>query len=431
MWPKRSPLTCRKVDVRETLVQKIVASHSGKPVSPGDVVWMEIDVRSARDFGGANVVGHLNREYPEKPVGNRSQTFFTFDCVAPARNVPYATNQQLCREFARKERIKVFDVDRGIGSHVMIEEGLALPGTTLAGTDSHLNLLGSVGALGLGMGDVDIAFTFKAGKTWFEVPESLEIRIEGEIQFPVTAKDVTLAVLKELGSKGALGRAIHFTGSGVESLDLSGRITLCSMATEMGAVIATITPSEEIIRYLEERSTKIGVDAQGPDPDACYIEKITIDVDDLEPLIAMPPRPDNVKKVSEASGLPIDSVFLGSCTNGRITDFKDAMRIIGDSRVIEEVMFRAAPATREVYGELLSTGLLDRLFGAGIIMSNPGCGGCASGQLGMTGKGEVQLSTSNRNFVGKQGAGDTYLVSPATAAASSITGTITDPREFA
>jgi len=336
----------------------------------------------------------------------------------------------LCRDFAREENVRVFDVDMGIGSHVMIEEGLAYPGATIVGTDSHLNILGAVGALGLGMGDVDIAFAFKTGKTWFEVPESMEIRIEGEIGFPLSPKDITLAVLKRLGSRGALGKAVHYVGSAVESLDLSGRITLCSMATEMGAVIATITPSKEIVEYCSALTGGKIVELLEPDPDAGYVERLTIDVDGLEPLIALPPRPDNVEKVSAVAGRPIDSVFLGSCTNGRFNDFRDAIKTIGNERIADGVMFRTAPATRRVYGEILSGGLLDDFYAAGIIMSNPGCGGCASGQLGMTGAGEGQLSTSNRNFAGKQGAGETYLVSPATAAASAINGVITDPRKF-
>jgi len=262
--------------VGKTLIERIVGRHGGRRPSPGDVVWIDLDVRSARDFGGANVVGHLNREYADSPVLEREKTFFTFDCVAPARNIAYATNQQLCRDFARKEKIKVFDVDMGIGSHVMIEEGLACPGTTIVGTDSHLNLLGAVGALGLGMGDVDIAFAFKTGKTWFEVPESMEIRIEGEISFPLSPKDIALAVLERLGSKGALGRAVHYVGSAVESLDVSGRITLCSMATEMGAVIATIEPSEEIVEYCRARSGRNDIEPLEPDKDAGYIERFRL-----------------------------------------------------------------------------------------------------------------------------------------------------------
>ena len=414
----------------KTLIEKIVDKRGGEDCSPGDVVWIDLDVRSARDFGGANVVGHLKREYTNAPVDAREKTFFTFDCVAPARNAAYATNQQLCRDFARREGVRVFDVDMGIGSHVMIEEGLVCPGGTVVGTDSHLNLLGAVGALGLGMGDVDTAFAFRTGKTWFEVPDSVEIRIEGEITFPISPKDITLAVLRELGSRGALGKAIHFVGSAINALGLSGRITLCSMATEMGAIIATCNPSEEVADYCRDRGREDDVELLEPDPDAGYVERLTIEIGGLEPLIALPPRPDNVEKVSAVAGRSIDSVFLGSCTNGRFDDFHDALRIIEDEKVAGGVMFRAAPATRRVYGEILSHGMLDRFYSSGVIMSNPGCGGCASGQLGMTGTGEVQLSTSNRNFAGKQGAGETYLVSPATAAASAIMGRITDPRDF-
>ncbi len=410
----------------ETLVEKILAAHRVGTGS-GDTLWIEVDVRSARDFGGANVVGNFKRHYPGEKVADARRTFFTFDCVAPANNIPYANNQQVCRTFAREQGIRVYDVDMGIGTHVLIEEGVAVPGSIVVGTDSHMNLLGAVGALGQGMGDVDIAFTFRTGCTWFELPPTMLVVVQGRLRPPASAKDLTLAVVARLGSHGALGKVIEFQGEGVDALDLDGRVTLCSMATEMSAVAAIMPPNDGILAQL---SAFAGTEVRGAvtaDPDAPYSEAVELDADAVEPLVSCPPSPDSVRPVRDLAGLPIDSVFVGSCTNGRSEDFRIVARILRGRRTAPGVMFRAKPATRRIFGQLLTEGVLQVLHDAGVIISHPGCGGCASGQLGMTGLGEVQLSTGNRNFPGKQGQGDTYLVSPATAATSALAGRVEVP----
>jgi 3-isopropylmalate/(R)-2-methylmalate dehydratase large subunit len=228
----------------QTIIQKIFQAHSpaGTDVTPGNIIWLDLDVRTARDFAGANVVQNYRTHYGDAPVADKSKTFFTFDLVVPAKNIPYANNQQICRIWAREQGVKVYDVDAGIGSHVAIEEGLAYPGSTFVGTDSHLNILGAVGAFGQGMGDKDIALTFKSGKTWFEVPPTMKVIVKGRIEYPCTARDLTLAVLRQLGSKGALGRAIEFYGPAIEELDLAGRITLASQVTEMAVSSASFPP---------------------------------------------------------------------------------------------------------------------------------------------------------------------------------------------
>ena len=223
--PWALPVIC----LSSTMIEKIIQAHSKDDVAPGKIVWMNLDVRSARDFGGANVVKNFQKHYPGEKVHDKNKTFFTFDCVVPANNIPYANNQQICRVFAREQDIKVYDVDAGIGSHVDIENGLALPGHTIVGTDSHLNIMGAVGAFGQGMGDQDIAFAFKAGKTWFEVPETMKVSIKGKAPKGTTPKDLTLAVVGELGSKGALGRAVEYYGPAINALDVSGRITLVAV----------------------------------------------------------------------------------------------------------------------------------------------------------------------------------------------------------
>jgi 3-isopropylmalate/(R)-2-methylmalate dehydratase large subunit len=413
----------------QTIIEKIFQAHSPGdiPVEPGNIIWLDLDVRTARDFAGANVVQNYRTHYGDAPVADKERTFFTFDLVVPANNIPYANNQQICRIWAREQAVMVYDVDAGIGSHVAIEKGLAYPGSTFVGTDSHLNILGAVGSFGQGMGDQDIAFTFKTGKSWFEVPPTMRVDIKGELDPSCTARDLTLAVLGRLGSKGALGRAVEFYGPAIEALDLPGRITLASQITEMGGIIGFIPPSEEVLAYGRERTGNDALAGVYADPDAAYVETIEIDITNLEPLIACPPNPANVVPVREVAGRPIDSVFLGSCTNGRLEDFQAVADVVRGQRVATGVMASVVPATREVFEQMLRSGLLETLFDAGFIISNPGCGGCASGHIGMTGKGQVQISTSNRNFPGKQGAGDTYLASPVTAAWCALKGEITVP----
>ncbi len=409
-----------------TIIEKILSAHAVAE-GTGSTIWIDVDVRTARDFGGANVVGNFRRHYPGQRVADASKTYFTFDCVAPANNIPYADNQQVCRSFAREQGIRIYDVDAGIGTHVLIEEGIAVPGAIVVGTDSHMNLLGAVGSLGQGMGDVDIAFTFRTGRTWFELPPTMLVITRGRLRHPAEPKDLTLALVGQLGSHGALGKVVEIQGDPVDALDLDGRVTLCSMATETSALATILAPTESIARQVSALS---GITAPEPvtaDPDAYYCETVELDAETVEPLVACPPSPDNVKRVRELAGMRIDSVFVGSCTNGRLEDFRTVARIIRGKQVAPGVMFRAKPSTRRVFGTLLKEGVLQILHDAGVIVSHPGCGGCASGQLGMTGRGEVQLSTGNRNFPGKQGLGETYLVSPATAAASAVAGRLEVP----
>ena len=411
-----------------TIIEKIIQNHTDEEVAPGKIVWLNIDVRSARDFGGANVVKAFNQHYPGDKVNDVSKTVFTFDCNVPANTIPYASNQHLCRKFARGQGIKVYDCDAGIGSHVAIETGLAVPGSTMVGTDSHLNILGAIGAFGQGMGDQDIAFVFKAGKTWFEVPETMKINIKGKLPKECTPKDLTLKVCGTLTSKGALGMAMEFYGEAIDSLDLAGRITLASMATEMGAIAAIIPPSKDIIKHCEKASGK-KVEAVSADKDAKYVKEISIDITGLKPQIAKPPKPDNVVDVESLKDVPVDSVFIGSCTNGTYDDLAKIARMVKGKKIKPGILASVVPATMAGYKKLLKEGHIASLIDAGFLVSNPGCGGCASGQIGMTGKDEVQVSTSNRNFAGKQGDGFTYLASPETAAASALLGRIATAKE--
>lgn len=418
------------IHIGKTIIEKILSTHSGKSVKAADVVWIGIDVRSARDFGGANVVKNLRANYEPPYVDDVEKTYFTFDCNVPARDTGYAENQQICRIFARETGVRVFDVRAGIGSHVCLEQGIAKPGQIVVGTDSHLNILGCVGCFGQGMGDKDIAYVFASGRNWFEVPATMKIVLEGRVAFPVTAKDVTLEVIRRLGSAGALGKVIEFEGEGAESLSFSGKITLSSMATEMGAIAAFVPVDRKTLSYLRKRSGDVSIKVVMADRSATYADRMTIDVSKLQPLAACPPSPENVKTVSKIAGTRVDTGFLGSCTNGRFEDLVHAASILKGRRIKEGVSLRIVPATEEVFERMVKEGLLKIFMESGALVSNAGCSGCASGQIGMVGKGEVQLSTSNRNFAGKQGKGDTYLVSPAVLAASMIEGKIVDPTEW-
>jgi 3-isopropylmalate/(R)-2-methylmalate dehydratase large subunit len=403
--------------LRKTIIEKIIQAHSRDEVVPGRIVWMDLDVRSARDFGGPNVVIHYEREYGDAPLADAHKTFFTFDLCAPACSLKYADNQQACRDFAGRHGLEVFDVDRGIGTHVMIEEDLARPNGTVVGTDSHLNILGAVGCFGQGMGDIDIAFAFKTGKTWFEVPETVKVVIKGRPSPAADAKDLTLFLCKELGTRRIALRAAEFYGEAVRRLSLAGRITLCSMITEMAGIIG----------FIPEFETAPSAVADGR---AAYADVVEIDVSGLPPQVAVPPSPNTVKALSEVRGTKIQSGFIGSCTNGRTEDFARAAEVLKGRVVKKGVMLKIVPATRNVYDEMLGRGILETLFRSGAIVVNPGCGGCAEGHVGLTGKGETQISTGNRNFPGKQGKGHTFLAGPAVVAASCIAGEIISPEDL-
>lgn len=431
MWPTPWPQNFElRENMDQTVIEKIIQNHTKEDVKPGKIVWMNLDIRSARDFGGPNVVKNYEQEYGNAPLADRKKTLFTFDLCVPACSLKYADNQQVCRQFAKKMGIKVFDVDSGIGSHVMIEEGLAQAGSTVVGTDSHLNILGAVGCFGQGMGDMDITFAFKTGKTWFEVPETLKVVVKGDYAFPATAKDLTLYILRKLGTHKAALKAVEFYGEAVKDLSLSGRITLCSMVTEMAGIIGFVPETSDSLR--EEVCELSGSEFSPlqPDEDSAYSDELEIDISGIPPQVAAPHSPDNVRDISELKGVKIDTGFIGSCTNGRTEDLAQAAQILKGRKIKDGVTLKVVPATKQVYEEILERGILEDLFRSGAIIGSPGCSGCAEGHVGLTGEGEVQVSTGNRNFAGKQGKGQTYLASPAVVAASCLAGQIVSPEDL-
>jgi 3-isopropylmalate/(R)-2-methylmalate dehydratase large subunit len=408
-----------------TLIEKILANHSDQDVvKPGEIIDIEIDVRAARDFGGANVVKNL--ENNGLKLDDPNKTFFTFDCNPTASDQKYAENQQYCRLYARENDIKVYDVNKGIGTHLVIEEGLALPGGTVVSTDSHANILGAIGAFGQGMGDRDIAAAWANGKSWFKVPKSVKVTLNGKRPANVYAKDVVLNMLHKFGANKLLGASVEIYGEEAEKFTLDERITISSMATEMGAIIILFPPSDEIIAYCEGRSDK-KIEKIAADADAEYAETHEMDFGAFVPMISRPGHPDDSVDIADVYDTKIDSAFIGSCTNGRMEDMLEAGRILSGKKVAPGVVLKIVPSTDEIWNKCLEEGLIDVFKRAGALVSNAGCAGCAAGQVGQNGPGEITISTGNRNFAGKQGKGKVYLGSPAEVAASAIAGFITTP----
>ncbi|TNF42013.1 MAG: homoaconitate hydratase family protein, partial [Bacteroidetes bacterium] len=408
-----------------TITEKIIAAHSKyNTVRPGDIVDIAIDARAARDFGGANVVKNLN-DFGLK-VDDPEKTLFTFDCNPTGSDQKYAVNQHLCRQYARSHGIKVYDIDAGIGTHLLIEEGYVWPGSTAVSTDSHANILGAVGAFGQGMGDMDIAAAWNSGRVWFKVPASVKISLNGTIPEGVTAKDVILNLLRIYGANTLLGYSIELYGDAVDRMTLDERITIASMGTEMGAIIILFPPTPEIVGYCRARA-RSSFEPVFADHDAEYELTADIDASTFVPMAARPGEPHDTIGVKELPVTRIDSAFIGSCTNGRMEDMRVTADILRGRKVAPGVVLKIVPSTDAVWKQCLDEGLIDIFKQAGALVSNAGCAGCAAGQVGQNGKGEVTVSTGNRNFPGKQGQGSVFLASPAVVAASALAGYITTP----
>ncbi len=410
-----------------TIIEKIIASHSDrKSVNPGDITDVRIDARVARDFGGANVV--KNMEDHRLAVDDPSRTFFTFDCNPTGSDQKYAANQHRCRTYARGNDIRVFDIDKGIGTHILIEEGLAYPGSTAVSTDSHANILGAVGAFGQGMGDKDIAAAWNRGKVWFKTPPSAKVTLKGKRPSFISAKDIVLNLLAVFGANSLLGHSVEMTGEVVDQLTLDERITIASMATEMGAIIILFPPNQEVMRYCESRAGR-KIEPVHPDRDASYALEKTLDVSAFIRRVSQPGKPHDTAPLP---GEPVwlDSAFIGSCTNGRMLDIAAAANVLKNRKIEKDVVLKVVPSTNRVWEQALETGYIETLKEAGALISNAGCAGCAAGQVGQNGPGEVTISTGNRNFPGKQGKGEVYLASPEVVAASAVAGYITTPDQL-
>lgn len=410
------------------LIEKIIANHAkDKEVKPNDIIDVLIDARVARDFGGANVVKNILDN--GLSIHDATKTFFTFDCNPGGSDQSYAANQHFCRQYARNNNIKVYDVDSGIGTHIAMDKGLAYPGSTFVSTDSHANIMGAIGSFGQGMGDMDIAAAWAKGSIWFKVPSSIKINLNGKRPSNLSAKDIALNLLSIFGANQLLGFSVEIYGEEVEKFTLDERITISSMATEMGAIIIFFTPNNSIIEYCEKKSGK-KINKIEADKDAKYFKEFNIDLSSFVSMVANPGHPHDNIAVDKVKKTKIDSAFIGSCTNGRMEDLRIAANILKGKRIAPGVVLKIVPSTDEIWKQAMEEGLLKIFKEAGALVSNAGCAGCAAGQVGQNGPNEVTISTGNRNFAGKQGKGEVYLASPATVAASAIAGFITTPDDI-
>lgn len=408
-----------------TIIEKILAAHSNQAVvKPADIVDVLIDTRAARDFGGANVVKNILDN--GLTVADPSKTIFTFDCNPGGSDQKYAANQHYCRQFARETGIRVYDVNSGIGTHLAIDKGLAWPGSTFVSTDSHANIMGAIASFGQGMGDQDIAAAWAKGAVWFKVPASVKINLNGARPAGLSAKDIVLNLLSIFGANKLLGYSVEIYGAETEKFTLAERITIASMGTEMGVIIILFPTSPTL---LNEMKLITGNDYQPvtADPDAVYDKVFDLDLSKFVTMVAKPGHPHDDISIETVRNVKIDSGFIGSCTNGRIEDLREAAKVLRGRKVAPGVVLKIVPATDAIWTKAMDEGLIQVFKEAGVLVSNAGCAGCAAGQIGQNGPGEVTISTGNRNFEGKQGKGMVYLASPSVVAASAVAGFITTP----
>ena len=415
-----------------TISEKILAKAAGeKEVEAGEIIMANIDVAMTHDLTGPLAIEAF-KEIGSKKVWDPSKIVVLFDHQVPADSIEAAENHIIMRKFVEEQGIENFyDIREGICHQILPEKGYVAPGDVIVGTDSHTCTHGALGAFATGIGSTDMAMVFATGKLWFKVPETIRFEIEGLPKDHVYAKDIILYIIGKMGIDGATYKACEFAGSTVKDMKISERLVLCNMAIEMGGKTGIIEPDQKTIEYVKKRSNKPH-NIMKTDLDAPSLETIEINIEDLEPQIACPHNVDNVKPISEVEGTEIDQIFIGSCTNGRIEDLRDAAKILKGRKISDKLRMLVIPASREVYMKALDEGLIKIFIEAGALVCNPCCGPCLGGHIGLLGPGEVSLSTSNRNFKGRQGSpeSEVYLSSAAVAAASAIKGEITHPKRI-
>jgi methanogen homoaconitase large subunit len=409
-----------------TISQKILSRASGYDgmAEPGEIVEAEIDYAMSHD--GTSVLAIRSfREMGSEKVWDPDRVVVPYDHIVPANNETAADLQREVRNWAREQNIShFFDCGTGVCHQVFPEQGFALPGTLLVGADSHSCTYGAFGAFGTGVGATDMAEIYSAGRLWFRVPETIGIKVEGRLAPFVSAKDIALQVIGDLGADGATYKAVEYIGPAIEGLSISGRMTLCNLGVEMGAKAAIVPPDEKTDEWLRGRARQPYTQVFS-DPDS-YQQQYDYDIAELEPQVAAPFRVDNVRPVSELAGLKIDQAFIGTCTNGRLEDLEAAAGILKGKRVRARTL--VIPASREVLLDALKRGIIQTLVEAGAMIGPPGCGPCLGAHMGVLAEGEVCVSTSNRNFPGRMGKGGlVYLASPATVAASALQGRLAVP----
>jgi 3-isopropylmalate/(R)-2-methylmalate dehydratase large subunit len=417
-----------------TLTEKILARHAGiERVEPGQIINAKVDLVLANELSAAVAIGVMRGIKGADRVFDASRIALVADHFVPAKDAQSANIVKLMKDFAGEQQIEhFFDVGRGGIEHVVLpEEGLVAPGELIVGGDSHTCTYGAFGAFATGMGSTDIAAAFVLGEVWLKVPASIKLIYSGKPGPMVFAKDIMLRTVGELGIDGATYRAIEYHGRTVDELSITGRITMANMAIEAGAKNGIFHADEKTIAYVRERTDRPFI-VERADSDAVYERVIDIDISSLEPQVACPHTPDNVHPISEVTRneLLVDQVFIGSCTNGYIDDLRIVAQILEGKRIAPNLRVIVNPGSQRVWMQAAQEGVLTTLAAAGCAVNTPGCGACFGGHMGTLGDGERAISTTNRNYVGRMGSpkAEIYLASPATCAASALTGRITDPR---
>ena len=415
-----------------TMTQKILAAHCGEQsVKAGQLINIKLDIVLGNDITTPVAINEFNKAgFTE--VFDKDRVCIVLDHFVPNKDIKSATQSKQCREFARAHEISnFFDVGKmGVEHALLPEQGIVTAGDCIIGADSHTCTYGAVGAFSTGGGSTDMAAAMATGKLWFKVPSAIKVVLEGEIKRPVSGKDLILHLIGMIGVSGALYKSLEFVGEGVKSLTMDDRLSICNMAIEAGAKNG-IFPVDDVTReYLALRSRRTPVEFAADD-DAENDETVVIDLSALEPTVSYPHLPENTHLAKDSGSIKIDQVVIGSCTNGRLEDMEAAYEVLKGKQIAEGVRGIIIPATMAVYKECIRRGWMEAFVDAGCIVSTPTCGPCLGGYMGILADGERCIATTNRNFVGRMGhtGSEVYLASPATAAASALTGYITDPRE--
>ena len=406
-----------------TLVEEIIGARAGHPVTAGDTVVAPVDCVVAHDVTAPLAIEAFERM--EMPLYDPHRVVLVFDHVMPAATVAAAELHQRIRRFAADHAVRNLFAE-GICHIIMVERGFARPGGIVVGADSHSTTYGALGCFSTGMGSTDVGVILATGRTWFRVPQTMRIELIGELAQPLTAKDVALHVLGRIGGDGADSMAIEWGGETVERMTLDQRLTLANLSADMGAEAGLCGVDATT---LDAATREPGV----PMPrtrSPRYAQTLHVDVTELQPQVAIPPAADNVRDIADVAGTPIDEVYIGSCTNGRLEDMEVTAAYLAGHMVHPGTRTVVVPASRRIYTEALRRGWIEVIVEAGALVMNPGCGPCLGRQHGVVAAGERVVSTSNRNYPGRMGSPDAeiYLASPAVAAATAVAGCITDPR---
>ncbi|MEW5800788.1 MAG: 3-isopropylmalate dehydratase large subunit [bacterium] len=415
-----------------TITEKILAAHTGKDqVKAGEFIEAHVDIALGNDVTAPIAIREFE-SFGAREVFDRNRLVLVPDHYAPNKDIKSAEQCKVMREFARKHQItNYFEVGQmGVEHALLPEKGLTLPGDLIIGADSHTCTYGALGAFSTGVGSTDLAAVMISGKIWLKVPESIRIAFEGPLNPWVSGKDLILYTIGRITVDGALYMSMEFTGSTISGLDMDSRLSICNMAIEAGAKNGIIAPDETTLLYVKERAKRT-FSTQKSDPDAHYHKTYQFRSEDIQPQVALPPLPENSRSVDEIGDIPIDQVVIGSCTNGRISDLRQAATILKGNKVSNTVRLIIIPATQSIYRQAMDEGLFHIFLEAGAAISTPTCGPCLGGYMGVLAAGERSLATTNRNFIGRMGhlQSEVYLSNPAVAAASAITGKISHPRE--